>query len=511
MRNFQAKETEERGDGLFRQFNVNQDRPPVQATIEHNPTGIFYLPTSHTLVSIELDWQQITRCERRNAEVEMDPRFRNAGESCSAFLLRKICGCCNQTVRFRSKSTIQSSKSSKNVSNLREQTIQKTSLRNKSVRRTSMAASIPRRSSSLEKSGVGGKRNAMGSGSSSSNGDNTVTKISPEQNARDLLGINNNNSTSTTTTTTTDNTITTTNDASNNSDSSSTPTTAATDTIPETKQQPSTTTHTQRKAPTPPSGLPPILSKSKHNNSNNNKSKIRKSKSLSHTPYPKADIDSEFGDHSILSLVLHSLSKKYTMLRRSGIDRLLHNILDNIVKNYQPIARAYRIELEFYQCCLSYQEANFKKEHVTALLRIKRELRMLGHQLQPVRTVMSSLIKSGNFDNDRSFFQDIEDGLRQILFEIETCNELAVELNENFNHYHDRRMNDVLYVLTIVTTCVIPTQLFTGVFGMNFATDNNTLGLQDPMLRYEYGYYYFWVFSFFSTLIGAFVFRMFMG
>ena len=94
MRNFQAKETEERGDGLFRQFNVNQDRPPVQATIEHNPTGIFYLPTSHTLVSIELDWQQITRCERRNAEVEMDPRFRLENDLSLAILqLQRIALC----------------------------------------------------------------------------------------------------------------------------------------------------------------------------------------------------------------------------------------------------------------------------------------------------------------------------------------------------------------------------------------------------------------------------------
>jgi Mg2+ and Co2+ transporter CorA len=70
----------------------------------------------------------------------------------------------------------------------------------------------------------------------------------------------------------------------------------------------------------------------------------------------------------------------------------------------------------------------------------------------------------------------VADVLAHILFEIDTGTELAIELNESFIHYHDRKMNDVLYILTIVTTCVIPTQLFTGVFGMNFASNKNEYG-----------------------------------
>ena len=134
-------------------------------------------------------------------------------------------------------------------------------------------------------------------------------------------------------------------------------------------------------------------------------------------------------------------------------------------------------------------------------------LKQLKHQLLPVKSGMSSLVKSGNFNDDLSFFDSIQDALTQILFEIESCTEVAIELNESFIHYHDRRMNDVLYILTIVTTCVIPTQLFTGVFGMNFATTSNELGLQDPMLRWKYGYHFFWVFSVGTTLLGVLLFR----
>ena len=101
----------------------------------------------------------------------------------------------------------------------------------------------------------------------------------------------------------------------------------------------------------------------------------------------------------------------------------------------------------------------------------------------------------------------VADVLAHILFEIDTGTELAIELNESFIHYHDRRMNDVLYILTIVTTCVIPTQLFTGVFGMNFASNKNEYGLQDPILRMENGYWFFWLFSCLTTIIGILAFR----
>ena len=54
------------------------------------------------------------------------------------------------------------------------------------------------------------------------------------------------------------------------------------------------------------------------------------------------------------------------------------------------------------------------------------------------------------------------------------------EISEGFQRHHDRRMNDVLYLLTLVTTRIVPVQLLTGVFGMNFARKPHA-GMQDPI------------------------------
>jgi len=402
-------------------FHYPTNLPTVRAEIEHNATGIFFLPASHILISLELDWMIVGGDESRpiTHQAASKKMLDELGEEITSTCLER---CCCLSTRYHG---------------------------NRSSHPAQRRLTKVRRQSSLK---------------------------------RQRKPSNNNNST-----------------VRPRVDGGDTPQAGERKEQPETTTSPATSqaaSLTQRQAPRPPNGVPPVLQQPR---------RIKHSPTI--TAYEKHSIETEHGEHSILAKVCHHLSRKYTLLRRSGIERLLHNILDTVVKNYQPIPRAYTIELEFYQAVLQVQQAKFKKEHVENILRIKRELKQLKHQLLPVKSVMSSLVKSGNFNDDLSFFDSIQDALTQILFEIESCTEVAIELNESFIHYHDRRMNDVLYILTIVTTCVIPTQLFTGVFGMNFATTSNELGLQDPMLRWKYGYHFFWVFSVGTTLLGVLLFR----
>ena len=95
------------------------------------------------------------------------------------------------------------------------------------------------------------------------------------------------------------------------------------------------------------------------------------------------------------------------------------------------------------------------------------------------------------------------------MFELRTSQELVIELSSSFNHFRDQRMNNTLYILTIVTTCVTPMSLMTGLFGMNFA-DDSPLGLQDPILSWEHGYKFFWALSITTTILLCVLFRYWM-
>jgi hypothetical protein len=69
------------------------------------------------------------------------------------------------------------------------------------------------------------------------------------------------------------------------------------------------------------------------------------------------------------------------------------------------------------------------------------------------------------------------------------------------------RQQDVLYILTLSTVCILPLQFLTGVFGMNFVNmDDGTAG--DPLLNLgNQGYVLFWAIGISLTIISLFAFR----
>ena len=66
-------------------------------------------------------------------------------------------------------------------------------------------------------------------------------------------------------------------------------------------------------------------------------------------------------------------------------------------------------------------------------------------------------------------------------------------------------MNDILYVLTLVTTLIVPGQFFTGYYGMNFE-DPSTGELGVPLLRMGFqGVVIFWGMTLAFTCVIAFL------
>jgi Mg2+ and Co2+ transporter CorA len=45
-------------------------------------------------------------------------------------------------------------------------------------------------------------------------------------------------------------------------------------------------------------------------------------------------------------------------------------------------------------------------------------------------------------------------------------------INDEYRDYRDSQMNDTLFLLTLITICIIPAQFLTGLFGMNFTKDD---------------------------------------
>ena len=87
----------------------------------------------------------------------------------------------------------------------------------------------------------------------------------------------------------------------------------------------------------------------------------------------------------------------------------------------------------------------------------------------------------------------------QITEEPESLTQCVAAIRDDYNNLVDRRTNDILYVLTMVTTVIVPMQTLSGIYGMNFIYPDGSPAM--PELTSEWGYTGFWVLSIMLSVI----------
>ena len=86
-------------------------------------------------------------------------------------------------------------------------------------------------------------------------------------------------------------------------------------------------------------------------------------------------------------------------------------------------------------------------------------------------------------DDIRRYLQDLVDHVHALKETLSAMTQWAQSLNDESFNEQQYRMNQVIYILTMITTVVLPAQFFTGLFGMNFS--------DLPLIHDPYGFYYF--------------------
>lgn len=222
----------------------------------------------------------------------------------------------------------------------------------------------------------------------------------------------------------------------------------------------------------------------------------------------------------VFDVAADALRQPISLVRKPDAMWLLHAILEQCVEEIGPVATVYRHKIGNYSAKLHDPDADFDPSDIRAVTSIQRELLYLQRKLKPSQRVVRHLAE---FEQEEGSRHAMQAALRQQMVDIEERISLALEelgslvamcdgVNDEFNALAQKKQNDVLYVLTVTTTCFIPMQLFTGVYGMNFVDDDGEPG--QPELRWgSMGYVYFWLlvvlgglltFSFFKYVLRVF-------
>jgi magnesium transporter len=165
---------------------------------------------------------------------------------------------------------------------------------------------------------------------------------------------------------------------------------------------------------------------------------------------------------------------------RRGAAAVLHEILDRQIDRYLPVLEEVELRLD------RIEEALFERPTqalLAEILDLKRATLGLRRSLIKQRDVLHRLGRR-EFelipDADAWMFRDVEDHLIRAADLLESYRELLSDAVEIYLSVTSNRLNQIVKVLTIFSSIVLPLSLIAGIYGMNFK--------HMPETEWAYGY-----------------------
>ncbi len=196
-------------------------------------------------------------------------------------------------------------------------------------------------------------------------------------------------------------------------------------------------------------------------------------------------------DYDVFNPVRERIRSGRGTLRKSKSDYLAYALLDSIIDHYYPVLEVLGNDIEELEDALLDRPS---REMIHTLHEYKRNLTQLRRFIWPLRDVVNSLLHdtSGYITNPtRVFLRDCYDHTVQLMELVESYKEITSGLMELYHSSVGLRTNEVMRVLTVVTSIFIPLTFIVGVYGMNFAAqgpDGKRLPLNMPELYQPHGY-----------------------
>jgi magnesium transporter len=170
----------------------------------------------------------------------------------------------------------------------------------------------------------------------------------------------------------------------------------------------------------------------------------------------------------VLDPIRKRLKNPKSQIRRKGAGFLAYSIIDCIVDGYYPVLESIGNHLEtLEQLALTSPSPKV----LMRLNKVKNNLYHLRRAIWPQREAIHKLLyeQLPYFnDEDRIHIRDTYDHCVQTAEVIEMFRDMISELVNIYLSSLANRTNEIMKVLTIMTSIFIPLTFITGVYGMNF-------------------------------------------
>ncbi len=185
-----------------------------------------------------------------------------------------------------------------------------------------------------------------------------------------------------------------------------------------------------------------------------------------------------------LESVRNRLREGSGQIRSQPAEYLLYGLLDAVVDSYFPLLEQIGEHIEALQ---ERTLVDASKQTLSHIHTLRRDLLELRRATWPLRDALDSLVRGDHSRisaQTQLYLRDAYDHAIQVLDMTETYRELAGNLMDIYLSSLSNRMNEVMKVLTVISTIFIPLTFVAGIYGMNFE--------HMPELHWRWGYAGVW-------------------
>ncbi|MBN2095696.1 MAG: magnesium/cobalt transporter CorA [Candidatus Aenigmarchaeota archaeon] len=196
-------------------------------------------------------------------------------------------------------------------------------------------------------------------------------------------------------------------------------------------------------------------------------------------------ISFEESEGDVFDLIRNRIRSGKGKIRKMKSDYLAYALLDAIVDNYFTVLEKVGEDVE------DIEEEAINKPHpetINKIQKIRKGLLYLRKSVWPLREVVSSMEKTDSKiirKSTKPYLRDLYDHTIQAMDVIETFRDIISGQVDVYLSSVSHKMNEIMKLLTVISTIFIPMTFITSLYGMNFPNI--------PEFGLKYGYFYLWL------------------
>jgi magnesium transporter len=168
------------------------------------------------------------------------------------------------------------------------------------------------------------------------------------------------------------------------------------------------------------------------------------------------------------------------IIRKRGVDYLLYRLVDTIVDSYYSVLEKIGDQIEAIEENIS---KNPTVKDFQQIQQIRKEFIYLRRVVYPLREAINKIVKNENGfieEQNEKYFADVYDHVIHLIDSLDTYKDLTSTMMDLYMNTINYKMNEVMKLLTMITTIFIPLSFIAGIYGMNFPNM--------PEMKWEHGY-----------------------